>query len=90
MRILRETPDAIARRVWERVTYEGMLQGNLTYKVELASEHLVTMYADGRARKGYGCTCAHGSMYGVNKPDELCKGMKAVREAIKNRGRMTW
>ena len=91
MRIVRERPKDTARRAWKHaVKYSGTLRGNPTYSVTVRQEHTVTMLADASTRKGWGCTCVHGSMYGVNKVDETCVHIKLVIEALKQRGTIAW
>ena len=47
----------------------------------------VWIYKNGRKP---GCSCEHGSLYGVNKPFEYCKHIKIVKKAIKERRCFKW
>lgn len=90
MRIHRETSAETADRLWRRVRCDGTLAGDLVYYVE-GRDRIVTMHLNGKAtKKGWGCTCTHGSSVGINNQFELCRDILTVKRAIKERGALQW
>jgi len=84
MRVRRLTEREYLEKNWKKVRFIRETSRWFEYKI---FKHTVWIYKD--ESKPH-CTCEHGSLWGVNKPAELCRHIKLVRQAVIKRRSWKW